>query len=54
MVLDAGQLSEFDTPANLLRQEGSIFASMVDDTGAESAKHLREVWGSIHSNGRFL
>lgn len=42
MVLDAGQLREFDTPANLLRQEGSIFASMVDDTGAESAKHLRE------------
>lgn len=43
MVLDAGQLKEFDTPANLLRQSGSIFASMVDDTGAESAKHLREV-----------
>lgn len=44
MVLDAGELKEFDTAANLLNTPGSIFASMVDDTGVESAKHLRQVW----------
>ena len=43
MVLDAGELKEFDTPANLLKIPGGIFSSMVDDTGPESARNLRQV-----------
>jgi len=48
MVLDAGELSEFDTPAALLQTPGSIFASMVEDTGPENAKHLRQVCAVYH------
>lgn len=51
MVLDAGELKEFDTAANLLNTPGSIFASMVDDTGVESAKHLRQVWRRARQRG---
>ena len=39
----AGELREFDTPANLLKNPGSIFSSMVDDTGPENARLLRQV-----------
>lgn len=33
MVLDAGNLVEFDTPANLLKREDSAFKSLVDGSG---------------------
>jgi ABC-type multidrug transport system fused ATPase/permease subunit len=33
MVLDAGRLIEFDSPMNLLRKEGSLFRSLVDESG---------------------
>jgi hypothetical protein len=33
MVLDAGKLMEFDTPQNLLQKEGSLFRSLVDESG---------------------
>jgi ABC-type multidrug transport system fused ATPase/permease subunit len=33
LVLDAGKLVEFDTPANLLRNEGGYFKSLVDKSG---------------------
>ena len=31
LVLDAGQVAEFDTPSNLLEQPHSIFAGLVGD-----------------------
>ncbi|KIM77158.1 hypothetical protein PILCRDRAFT_77125, partial [Piloderma croceum F 1598] len=32
MVLDAGHLVEFDSPATLLRKEGGLFRGMVDES----------------------
>eukprot|EP01116_Phalansterium_solitarium_P010896 TRINITY_DN263_c0_g1_i1.p1 TRINITY_DN263_c0_g1~~TRINITY_DN263_c0_g1_i1.p1 ORF type:complete len:1381 (+),score=494.77 TRINITY_DN263_c0_g1_i1:55-4197(+) len=43
MVLSAGLLAEFDNPDTLLHSVGGSFASMVDNTGKTSARHLREV-----------
>jgi ABC-type multidrug transport system fused ATPase/permease subunit len=43
MVLDKGKVIEFDTPANLLDNPGSIFTSMVDATGPANAEHLRKI-----------
>ncbi len=43
LLLSAGEIQEFDTPRNLLGIEGSEFGKLVDDTGAESAKLLREM-----------
>ena len=37
MVLDAGKLVEFDTPAALLKKEGGFFKSLVDNSGDRSA-----------------
>lgn len=33
IVLDAGELVEFDTPANLLKKEGGYYRSLVDESG---------------------
>jgi len=33
MVLDQGQIKEFDTPTNLLNDTKSIFSSMAKDAG---------------------
>lgn len=43
LVMDDGRIAEFDSPAALLAREGSIFASMVNITGASSAAVLREM-----------
>merc|ERR1711865_1173844 len=47
LVFDDGQVAEFDTPLNLLNKvagsKGAIFRSMVDATGTESARLLREI-----------
>jgi ABC-type multidrug transport system fused ATPase/permease subunit len=43
LVLDAGRVLEFDTPAALLRRPQGAFASMVDETGAQSAQLLRSI-----------
>lgn len=32
MVLEAGRLVEFDSPATLLQKEGGVFRSMVDES----------------------
>ncbi|GIQ80798.1 hypothetical protein KIPB_001654 [Kipferlia bialata] len=39
IVMDAGHISEYDTPANLLRS-GGILASLVEETGAGMAAEL--------------
>ncbi|CAF0978516.1 unnamed protein product [Rotaria sordida] len=41
MVLSHGELLEFDSPYVLLSNCGSEFASLVDQTGAAEAEHLR-------------
>merc|ERR1712232_184840 len=43
LVMDAGRASEFDSPANLLGKEGGIFSQLVDATGIESSKILRQI-----------
>ena len=43
LVLDAGSKVEYGTPAELLSKKGGEFASMVDDTGADNARFLRDV-----------
>ncbi|CAF2811452.1 unnamed protein product [Rotaria sp. Silwood2] len=41
MVLSHGELLEFDSPFVLLSNRESEFASMVNETGAAEAEHLR-------------
>jgi ATP-binding cassette subfamily C (CFTR/MRP) protein 1 len=40
LVLDAGEVAEFDSPVALLERD-SIFAAMVNETGAQNAATLR-------------
>lgn len=41
MVMDAGRVAEFDSPATLLAHASGMFSAMVDSTGAVSAAFLR-------------
>jgi len=41
LVVDAGHVAEYDTPANLLRNQDSIFSGLVNNTGEEMAEKLR-------------
>ncbi|KAG0212661.1 hypothetical protein BGX28_005857 [Mortierella sp. GBA30] len=43
LVLDHGEIKEFDTPANLLSRPDSVFSSMVDETGHVNAALLRSL-----------
>ncbi|KAI3908615.1 hypothetical protein MKX01_027481, partial [Papaver californicum] len=43
LLLDAGQVLEFDTPDELLSHEGSSFSKMVQSTGAANAEYLRSL-----------
>ncbi|KAF9906392.1 hypothetical protein EC991_000722 [Linnemannia zychae] len=43
LVLDHGEIREFDTPANLLSDPNSVFSSMVDETGPTNAVLLRSL-----------
>lgn len=43
LVLDQGVAAEFKSPSELLDDDNSIFASMVNETGKENAKILRRV-----------
>lgn len=43
LVLDAGRVAEYDTPAALLRNQDSIFASLVRDTGPSNEALLRSI-----------
>jgi len=43
LVMDAGKASEFDAPAKLLENSGGIFSLLVDATGPESSKALRQL-----------
>ncbi|KAJ4976197.1 hypothetical protein NE237_001303 [Protea cynaroides] len=43
LLLDAGQVREYDTPEHLLLNEGSAFSRMVQSTGAANAQYLRSL-----------
>uniref|UniRef100_A0A5B6ZCD8 ABC-type xenobiotic transporter n=1 Tax=Davidia involucrata TaxID=16924 RepID=A0A5B6ZCD8_DAVIN len=43
LVLDAGQVLEYETPEVLLLNEGSAFSKMVQSTGAANAQYLRSL-----------
>ncbi|KAJ3215100.1 hypothetical protein HDU67_000804 [Dinochytrium kinnereticum] len=49
LVLDQGEVAEFDSPANLLEKDGrdggvqSVFSKLVEETGAANAAKLREL-----------
>ncbi|KAJ8627273.1 hypothetical protein MRB53_020580 [Persea americana] len=43
LLLDAGQVLEFDTPEDLLLKEESAFSKMVRSTGAANAQYLRSL-----------
>lgn len=41
LVMNFGKVEEFDTPSNLLKVEGGIFADMVNATGSSESKNLK-------------
>ncbi|KAJ3091186.1 Multidrug resistance-associated protein 4 [Physocladia obscura] len=43
MVLDAGELVEFDSPLNLLHTDGSLFKTLVDAIGSANAAMIAEI-----------
>ncbi|KAG0213738.1 hypothetical protein BGX28_003682 [Mortierella sp. GBA30] len=45
LVMDQGQVAEYDTPRKLLQDPGSIFSKMVDETGPANAALLRSLAG---------
>ncbi|XP_057833257.2 ABC transporter C family member 2 [Cryptomeria japonica] len=51
LVLDAGQVLEFDTPENLLSDEESAFSKMVRSTGSANAQYLRNIALGVRDTG---
>ncbi|KAF9385949.1 hypothetical protein CPB97_004257, partial [Podila verticillata] len=45
LVMDQGQVSEYDAPATLLDDRESAFSKMVDETGTKNATLLRTLAG---------
>ncbi|KAI1320456.1 hypothetical protein EDD11_000841 [Mortierella claussenii] len=45
LVMDQGQVAEYDTPSKLLSDPDSAFSKMVDETGAANAALLRSLAG---------
>ncbi|KAF9920089.1 hypothetical protein FBU30_010129 [Linnemannia zychae] len=45
LVMDKGQVAEYDTPYNLLKNQQSVFSKMVDETGVANAALLRSLAG---------
>jgi ATP-binding cassette subfamily C (CFTR/MRP) protein 1 len=43
LVLDKGMVAEFDTPKALLSNEKSLFTELVNQTGSENAKLLKNM-----------
>nr|QGP74115.1 ABCC transporter [Sedum alfredii] len=43
LLLDSGKVLEYDTPENLLSDEGSAFSKMVRSTGVANAQYLRSL-----------
>ncbi|OAQ32248.1 P-loop containing nucleoside triphosphate hydrolase protein [Linnemannia elongata AG-77] len=45
LVMDRGQVAEYDTPRDLLKDRQSLFSKMVDETGEANAALLRSLAG---------
>jgi len=43
LVMDAGNIEEFDEPIKLLQKEGSVFKQLVEQTGEGNAQKLKEI-----------
>jgi ABC-type multidrug transport system fused ATPase/permease subunit len=43
LVMDKGRAAEFDSPDKLLSMKGGVFSELVNATGAESSKALRDL-----------
>ena len=43
LVMDAGKAAEFGSPAELLANQNGIFTELVDATGPESSKALKDI-----------
>uniref|UniRef100_A0A8R7P4J3 ABC transporter C family member 2 n=1 Tax=Triticum urartu TaxID=4572 RepID=A0A8R7P4J3_TRIUA len=43
LILSSGKISEFDTPENLVSNEGSAFSKMVQSTGPSNAEYLKSL-----------
>jgi len=48
MVMDAGELIEFDTPFNLMNKVGGSFKDLVDQTGEASSRKLYAIAKRVH------
>ncbi|CAK9142861.1 unnamed protein product [Ilex paraguariensis] len=53
LVLDAGQVLEYDKPKKLLLSEGSAFSKMVQCTGAANTEYLRNLVLEGHDENEF-
>ncbi|KAL6561922.1 Canalicular multispecific organic anion transporter 1 [Orobanche gracilis] len=52
LLLDAGQVVEFDTPETLLQKKDSAFSKMVQSTGAANAEYLHSLVPRGKSDGK--
>ncbi len=43
MVLNAGEIAEYDSPKVLISKEKGIFKSMVEETGKQNAEILKQM-----------
>lgn len=43
LCMDAGKAAEIGSPSELLARNNGLFAQLVDATGSESARALREI-----------
>jgi len=50
LVMDAGNILEFDEPAKLLQVEGSSFRKLVEQTGEGNAQKLKEIANEASKN----
>ena len=41
LVLDDGNVAEYDTPKNLIKKKDGFFTKLVENTGAETSKYLK-------------
>lgn len=54
MVLDKGNVVEFDSPRQLLEDESGYFTSLVNDTGSTTSQHLKQLVFSKKNSDDFL
>ena len=51
LVLEAGRVVEYDTPARLLRKEGGAFRALVSETGETNADLLQQLAEQAEQKG---